>query len=307
MGARTAAVRRGVPALFRSPSACRTWWRRCQRAGCRRSSATCWHPRSPWCRPSPGGWRGSGRPRNPGDWWSGGGLLPRLAAARLQMVPLVLSLIQEAGDRAQALDSRGFNGAAARTSYREVPDTAAQRAFRGRRPAAGRRRGGAADLRHGLTCSGPDVARQWPGGMRGMRPAPCCTPGYGHSATTVRTRLSCGIWRLTRRRARSPPCSAAPAAASPPSAGCWPAGCPAGTPAGSGAASSWAPRPALRRGQRSHRFSRRARTTRASILPCGPNTWATFRRMRPPCCPPSGPPSPRSWRSASKTAAWTGA
>ena len=59
-----------------------------------------------------------------------GGPLSRLAAARLQMVPLVLSLIQEAGDRAQALDSRGFNGAAARTSYRDVPDTAAQRAFR---------------------------------------------------------------------------------------------------------------------------------------------------------------------------------
>lgn len=58
------------------------------------------------------------------------GPLPRLAAARLQMVPLVLSLIQEAGDRAQALDSRGFNGAKARTSYREVPDTAAQRALR---------------------------------------------------------------------------------------------------------------------------------------------------------------------------------
>jgi energy-coupling factor transport system permease protein len=59
-----------------------------------------------------------------------GGPLPRLAAARLQMVPLVLSLIQEAGDRAQALDSRGFNGPMARTSYREVPDTAAQRTFR---------------------------------------------------------------------------------------------------------------------------------------------------------------------------------
>jgi energy-coupling factor transport system permease protein len=59
-----------------------------------------------------------------------GGLLPRLAAARLQMVPLVLSLIQEAGDRAQALDSRGFNGARTRTSYREVPDSFAQKTFR---------------------------------------------------------------------------------------------------------------------------------------------------------------------------------
>ncbi|MBP1235150.1 energy-coupling factor transport system permease protein [Arthrobacter sp. PvP102] len=60
----------------------------------------------------------------------GGGPLPRLAAARLQMVPLVLSLIQDAGERAQALDSRGFNGGRARTSYREVPDTAGQRGFR---------------------------------------------------------------------------------------------------------------------------------------------------------------------------------
>lgn len=59
-----------------------------------------------------------------------GGLLPRLAAARLQMVPLVLALIQDAGDRAQALDSRGFNSVGARTSYRDVPDSAAQRCFR---------------------------------------------------------------------------------------------------------------------------------------------------------------------------------
>jgi energy-coupling factor transport system permease protein len=59
-----------------------------------------------------------------------GGLLPRLAAARLQMVPLVLALIQDAGDRAQALDSRGFNGSTARTSYRDVPDPASQRGIR---------------------------------------------------------------------------------------------------------------------------------------------------------------------------------
>ncbi|WP_052500525.1 energy-coupling factor transporter transmembrane component T [Arthrobacter sp. SPG23] len=60
----------------------------------------------------------------------GGGPLPRLAAARLQMLPLVLALIQDAGERAQALESRGFNGTRARTSYRDVPDTAAQRGFR---------------------------------------------------------------------------------------------------------------------------------------------------------------------------------
>ncbi|CAN7320205.1 energy-coupling factor transporter transmembrane component T [Arthrobacter sp. LjRoot14] len=60
----------------------------------------------------------------------GGGPLSRLAAARLQMLPLVLSLVQDAGERAQALDSRGFSGTRARTSYREVPDTAAQRGFR---------------------------------------------------------------------------------------------------------------------------------------------------------------------------------
>jgi energy-coupling factor transport system permease protein len=59
-----------------------------------------------------------------------GGFLRRLAAARLQMVPLVLALIQDAGDRAQALDSRGFSGTRTRTSYRDVPDTAAQRAVR---------------------------------------------------------------------------------------------------------------------------------------------------------------------------------
>lgn len=60
----------------------------------------------------------------------GGGPLRRLAAARLQMLPLVLSLVQDAGERAQALDSRGFGATKARTSYREVPDSAAQRGFR---------------------------------------------------------------------------------------------------------------------------------------------------------------------------------
>ena len=130
MGPRTAAVRPGAPALFLQRPGARPGGGAGRTPACRRSSATCWHPRSPWRQPSPGGWPGSGRPRNRGDSWSGGGPLTRLAAARLQMVPLVLALVQDAGNRAQALDSRGFNGAAARTSYRDVPDTAAQRAFR---------------------------------------------------------------------------------------------------------------------------------------------------------------------------------
>jgi energy-coupling factor transport system permease protein len=46
------------------------------------------------------------------------------------MLPLVLSLIQDAGERAQALDARGFNGARVRTSYRDVADSAGQRGFR---------------------------------------------------------------------------------------------------------------------------------------------------------------------------------
>jgi energy-coupling factor transport system permease protein len=60
----------------------------------------------------------------------GGGLLPRLAAVRLQMVPLVLALIQDAAGRAQALDARGFGSAAHRSSYREVDDSPLQRRFR---------------------------------------------------------------------------------------------------------------------------------------------------------------------------------
>lgn len=58
------------------------------------------------------------------------GLLPRLAAARLQIVPLVLGLVQDAGERAQALDARGFSNPGPRSSYREVPDSRAQRRFR---------------------------------------------------------------------------------------------------------------------------------------------------------------------------------
>lgn len=58
------------------------------------------------------------------------GLGSRLKAVRLQMVPLVLGLVHDAGTRAQALDARGFRRAGPRTSYREVHDSAAQRLFR---------------------------------------------------------------------------------------------------------------------------------------------------------------------------------
>lgn len=59
-----------------------------------------------------------------------GGLLSRLGAVRLQMVPLVLGLIDDAGSRAQALDARGFGRRGPRTSFREVADSRAQRLFR---------------------------------------------------------------------------------------------------------------------------------------------------------------------------------
>ena len=58
------------------------------------------------------------------------GLLPRLGALRLQMVPLVLALIDDAGSRAQALDARGFGSPGPRTSYRNVVDPPAQRRLR---------------------------------------------------------------------------------------------------------------------------------------------------------------------------------
>jgi len=59
-----------------------------------------------------------------------GGVLPRLAAVRLQMVPLVLGLIEDSGSRAQALEARGFGGPGPRTGYREVADPPAQRRLR---------------------------------------------------------------------------------------------------------------------------------------------------------------------------------
>ncbi|MGX9901571.1 energy-coupling factor transporter transmembrane component T family protein [Arthrobacter sp. SA17] len=60
----------------------------------------------------------------------GGSLFQRFAAARLQMVPLVLALIQEAAERAHALDARGFNSPGPRSTYREVADSRGQRTFR---------------------------------------------------------------------------------------------------------------------------------------------------------------------------------
>jgi energy-coupling factor transport system permease protein len=59
-----------------------------------------------------------------------GGLLHRMAAVRLQAVPLVSALVEEAGTRAAALDARGFTSAGPRTSYREVPDKPAERWLR---------------------------------------------------------------------------------------------------------------------------------------------------------------------------------
>jgi energy-coupling factor transport system permease protein len=60
----------------------------------------------------------------------GRGLLSRLAAARLQAVPLVLGLVEDAGLRAQALDARGFGTTGPRTSYRQLQDPPAQRIVR---------------------------------------------------------------------------------------------------------------------------------------------------------------------------------
>jgi energy-coupling factor transport system permease protein len=59
-----------------------------------------------------------------------GGPLSRLAALRLQMVPLVLGLIDDAGIRAQALEARGFGAPGPHTSYRHVADPPGQRLFR---------------------------------------------------------------------------------------------------------------------------------------------------------------------------------
>jgi energy-coupling factor transport system permease protein len=60
----------------------------------------------------------------------GRGIGSRAAAIRLQMVPLVLGLVHDAGIRAQSLDARGFRSPGPRTSYTQVRDSAAQAAFR---------------------------------------------------------------------------------------------------------------------------------------------------------------------------------
>ncbi|MBT2532489.1 energy-coupling factor transporter transmembrane protein EcfT [Arthrobacter sp. ISL-48] len=59
-----------------------------------------------------------------------GGLLSRLGALRLQMVPLVLGLIDDAGIRAQALEARGFGAPGPHTIFRHVEDPPRQRIFR---------------------------------------------------------------------------------------------------------------------------------------------------------------------------------
>ncbi|KQN86464.1 energy-coupling factor transporter transmembrane component T [Arthrobacter sp. Leaf69] len=60
----------------------------------------------------------------------GRGLLSRLAAVRLQAVPLVLGLVEDAGVRAQALEARSFGTPGPRTSYRQLQDSPGQRVFR---------------------------------------------------------------------------------------------------------------------------------------------------------------------------------
>jgi energy-coupling factor transport system permease protein len=59
-----------------------------------------------------------------------GGLLARFGALRLQMVPLVLGLIEDAGIRGQALEARGFGARGPHTSYRHVADPPGQQLFR---------------------------------------------------------------------------------------------------------------------------------------------------------------------------------
>ena len=58
------------------------------------------------------------------------GLLHRVAAFRLQAVPLVSALVTDAGTRGAALEARGFGSAGPRTSYRDVPDRPLERIFR---------------------------------------------------------------------------------------------------------------------------------------------------------------------------------
>jgi energy-coupling factor transport system permease protein len=61
---------------------------------------------------------------------TGTGLRGRLRSVQQQAVPLMLALVHEAGSRAESLEARGFGGRGHRSSYRQVPDSAAQRIFR---------------------------------------------------------------------------------------------------------------------------------------------------------------------------------
>ena len=88
----------------------------------------------------------------------GRGLLFRLGTLRLQMVPLVLALIDDAGSRAQALDARGFGSPGPRTSYREVADPPAQRLFR------------AAALVLAAAAVAGRIVSSWPAGAPSWRP-----------------------------------------------------------------------------------------------------------------------------------------
>ncbi|MEA5454291.1 energy-coupling factor transporter transmembrane component T [Sinomonas sp. JGH33] len=54
----------------------------------------------------------------------------RFVAARLQVVPLVLQLVDEAGERAAALEARGQTLPGRRTSYVDEPDSRGQRVLR---------------------------------------------------------------------------------------------------------------------------------------------------------------------------------
>jgi energy-coupling factor transport system permease protein len=58
------------------------------------------------------------------------GILARAAVFRLQAVPLVSALVEDAATRAAALDARGFGSTGPRTSYRDVPDRQWERFLR---------------------------------------------------------------------------------------------------------------------------------------------------------------------------------
>lgn len=58
------------------------------------------------------------------------GIVARAAAFRLQAVPLVSVLVEDAATRAAALDARGFGSTGRRTSYRDVPDRPWERMLR---------------------------------------------------------------------------------------------------------------------------------------------------------------------------------